>query len=285
MRREAELDNLRRTWTSTVNATAGTNELFVLGSGSAFSIDRNCASLAVRARTGQTLVLDTGVGNGSLRALRRFGIPLDSIAAIFVSHQHNDHAAGFVTLMLHLRALDQPFHVFCRASVAAALTTVTNILLPGVLEAIGERIHWHECEPFQESALVQGDVRLRFLPVAHLIDALGVQVSIGATALAYSGDTRPSAEFAEAARGSQLLIHEATELASQDGLASDRPGTGHSTGAEAGRVAALVGCERLLLTHVGDASPERVALLLDEAGRAFPGGTVDVARDDLRLQL
>jgi ribonuclease BN (tRNA processing enzyme) len=268
-----------------LNTFAGRDELIVLGSGSAFSIDRNCASLAVRTRTGQTLLLDTGMGNGSLRTMHRIGVPLDSIGAIFVSHQHNDHAAGFVTLMLHLRALEQEFHVFCRAGVAAALKTVTSILLPGVLPTIGDRIHWHECEPFDEVSLMHGEVQLRFLPVEHLIDALGVQVLLDGTSVAYSGDTRPSAAFAEAARGSRLLIHEATELASEDGLASGRPGTGHSTGAEAGRCASLVGCERLLLTHVGDASPERVALLLDEARRAFPGGTAEVAHDGLRLQL
>jgi ribonuclease BN (tRNA processing enzyme) len=268
---------------SDVSSSPG--ELLVLGSGSAFSIDRDCASLAVRTASGQTLLLDTGLGNGALRELRRIGVPLDSISAIFVSHQHNDHAAGFVTLMLHMRGLNHSFEVFCRPSVASVLRTVTDLLLPGVLHNIGGRLRWRECEPFQEAIALQGEATLRFLPVEHLIDALGVQIRIGDVALAYTGDTRPSAALAEAARGSRLLIHEATELASQDGLAVQRAATGHSTAAEAGQVATLAGCERLVLTHVGDASPERERLLLEEARQAFPTGTVVVARDGLRLRL
>lgn len=84
--------------------------------------------------------------------------------------------------------------------------------------------------------------------------------------MAYSGDTRPCPRFSEAARGADLLVHEAT-VASD--LKEKAKAFGHSTAEEAGRFAAEAGVGKLYLVHFSgryeDPSP-----LLEEARRYFP---------------
>jgi len=97
----------------------------------------------------------------------------------------------------------------------------------------------------------------------------------------YTGDTRPVDATVDIAEDANLLIHDATF---SDEHADRARQTAHSTGREAGEVAARAGVEQLALTHIssryaGDASPiER------EAADAFDGD-VFVARDGQTIEV
>jgi ribonuclease Z len=102
--------------------------------------------------------------------------------------------------------------------------------------------------------------------------------------LVYSGDTRPNLSVIDASRGADLLIHEATF--GSDELERARE-TGHSTAAEAARVALEAGVRRLILTHISSRYTRDAAELLAEARGVFPetviardGMTVDVPYAD-----
>jgi ribonuclease Z len=102
--------------------------------------------------------------------------------------------------------------------------------------------------------------------------------------LVYSGDTRPTLSVIEAAKGADLLVHEATF--GSDELERARE-TGHSTAAEAARVALEAGVRRLLLTHISSRYNRDASELLAEARAVFPetviardGMTVDVPYAD-----
>ncbi|KZF24011.1 hypothetical protein L228DRAFT_252532 [Xylona heveae TC161] len=62
----------------------------------------------------------------------------------------------------------------------------------------------------------------------------------------YSGDARPSKSFAEAGKGSTVLLHEATF---DDELQSDAKAKKHSTTSEALAVGLEMGARRIMLTH------------------------------------
>lgn len=88
----------------------------------------------------------------------------------------------------------------------------------------------------------------------------------------FSGDTRPCQATEDAARGADLLIHEATFCDEDSPRALE---TRHTTAREAGALAARAGVRMLALTHVSTrVQPREVRR---EAEREFPG--VIVPRD------
>jgi len=99
-------------------------------------------------------------------------------------------------------------------------------------------------------------------------------------ALIYTGDTRPHLAVIEAARGADLLVHEATFGGDEQERAQE---TGHSTAAEAARVAAEAGARRLVLTHISSRYNRDTAELLAEAKAVFPETVI--ARDGMTLDV
>jgi ribonuclease Z len=97
--------------------------------------------------------------------------------------------------------------------------------------------------------------------------------------LAYCTDTRPCDAAVELARGADLLIYEGTFDATMQAEARRK---GHSTVADAARVAAAAGVRELVITHVSPRYAD-VTPLLAQARAVFPH--TRIARDLLRVDV
>jgi ribonuclease Z len=107
-------------------------------------------------------------------------------------------------------------------------------------------------------------------------------VSAGGVRVVYSGDTRPCDALIEAASGADLLIH---EVGGTDARAELLHRVGHSTAADAGRVAARAGVRALAMFHAPAAMWVSPGDMLAEARRHAPGVEVFLSEDGMRWEL
>ncbi|CAN5646077.1 ribonuclease Z [soil metagenome] len=98
--------------------------------------------------------------------------------------------------------------------------------------------------------------------------------------VAFSGDTRPSPSTVEAAKGAELLVHDATFGAEEAERARQ---TFHATAAEAARIGVQAGARQLVLTHVSARYSANATPLEREAGAVFPGTVV--AHDGMIIEI
>lgn len=248
--------------------------LTFLGTGDPLNATRAQTSLALALAAGDTLLLDTGSGTSLLRQLAGAGLALPAIRHVVVSHAHFDHAGGLAPLLVALAALPEArVTVHAVAPVGHALRDTLGLVIPGIEEWLGPRLDWSLLPLGVPVAIA--DLVLTAFPVEHGIPTTGFRIAQRGHTLTFSADTVPCAALDEAARGADLLIHEAYGL---DAAADAAHRFGHATAADAGRTARAGGVARLILTHLRDHAHADPAALIAEAATHYPG-PIDAARD------
>ena len=249
---------------------------FLGTSGALASAARDNTSLVVEA-DGAAVLLDCG--GAAVHRLYRLGLDPLALTHVVVTHLHVDHAYGLPSLVRQsmLLARTAPLTVVCRPEHVEPLGTLLRLFnlwqRPGAFPLT--------LAPIDLAAGVRafstGGLSVSTAPNAHgAMPNFAVRVeAAGAGALVYSSDTLPCDAVVELARGARTLVHEASYLE------RDRdPGhaVAHSTGAEAGAIAAQAGVERLILTHVGAEYHGDVGAVAAEARGRFDG-VVEVAEE------
>jgi ribonuclease BN (tRNA processing enzyme) len=239
------------------------------GSGAWPAADAACSGFLLE-HDGYRLVLD--LGYAAFPRLQKTITPAQ-VDAVLISHGHPDHCADLSPL-LRARALagnpPAPLPVY---ALPGALDAVLALDRPGMLD---DAYLLRDFDAGDRLTIGPFTVETRLLP--HWVPNAGIRLSAGGTAVAYTGDSGPSPDVAALARGTGLLIAEASyphqvPPDSARFLTSAR---------QAARQAAQAGAARLLLTHLLPGTDP--AVTLDAASQAFPG-PIAIAETGVTLDL
>jgi ribonuclease BN (tRNA processing enzyme) len=215
------------------------------------------------------LLVDCGTGVfAKLRGVMDY-LALDGV---LITHLHSDHFFDLVPFsyaLLHSprRRDGSPPVLHVPPGGRGVLARMVAAWTPE--DVIESAFDLHEYDPARPLAL--GPLRARLHEVPHFTTTFAVDLSDGTRRVTFSADCGPNPGLIEFARGTDLLVIEAT-LAGLESAAGSR---GHLTAREAGDHGRQAGARRLLITHYSDEFDEQD--LRREASAGFTG-PVDLAR-------
>lgn len=250
------------------------------------------------------------IGEGGVRNLGRMGYGAGRVEAVFLTHFHSDHIDSLGALMLQhwgTSGSPAPLPVYGPPGVD---TVVAGFNTAYSLDR-GYRIAHHGVQvmqpaafgmrAFAQAAPANGDTRLILsrhgLQVfAFRVDHAPVEPAYGyvfvykGRRIVVSGDTKPTPSVERAARGADVLVHEAlsAQLVSLQQAAAGRAGRGnlarifhdipsyHTSPQAAADLARRAGVRLLLLTHIVPPLPYSIleGPFLGDARARFSGPLV-----------
>ena len=288
----------------------------VCGAGSPFPDDLRLGPCTAVLAGKRLFVFDAG--SGSARNIGKLGFLAGQVEGVFLTHFHSDHIDGLGELLL--QRWIQGGHT--RPPVVTGPEGVEQVVA-GFVQAYtldrGYRVEHHgdatvPASGFGATArafkggettvlLKEGDLEISAFPVQHdpVHPSVGYKIRYKDRSLVLSGDTRKSPAVLAAARGVDLLVHEALSAPMVDVLRDGAKASGrdrmvklfddikdyHASPVEAAETARDAGVRYLLLNHIVPTIPPLPGLegyFLGEAPKVF-GGPVRVARDGDFLSL
>lgn len=241
----------------------------VLGCSGTFASPGNACTGYLVQGAGTNVLVDCGPG---VLANLQHHVPLPSLDAVIVTHEHPDHCAELGVLQ---NAWKWAFGLE-GLPVYGTAGTLTKAEAQSSRGSVEPSFAWHTVT---ERDVVQvGGLTARFARTDHPVETLAVRVEHpGGASFVFSADTGPAWSLDALGPGIDLALVEATFL-------SGRPldGASHLTCAQAGEMARAAGARRLVITHHwpgDDLEAHR-----SEAEEAF-GGEVEVAEVHARYRV
>ncbi len=219
------------------------------------------------------ILVDAGIG--VLGQVRKAGYNPEDIDLILITHWHIDHFAGLPQL-LKARTRDNPQIIY-----GPTMPLSARIYLRLFFGSLGTTLEVVS----GDFSRIYGQVRIQAIPNLHGVGSYGWAISEepgGGKAktrkIVISGDTRPAESVFNLARGTDLLVHEATYLDRDAGTAIRHH---HSTAREAAELAFQAGAGALALTHI----PRRYSRqeIRREAQKFFPRVIVPAPLDTIHI--
>jgi ribonuclease Z len=247
-------------------------ELIFLGTGAAApDSDHHNTHFAFRYEMGVVLV---DCGTSPPLRLPEAGVSIGEVSDIVLTHFHPDHVGSLPLLLMHMwlmgrqRALRIYGLHHCLERVEDVMGFYHWEEWPGFFTVSFHRLPEQERSPVLE---YEG-LRIFASPVRHVVPTIGLRFEIEKSSkmVAYSCDTEPCPEVVSLADNAEVLIHEATGEE-----------VGHSSAAQAGKIATEAGVDTLYLVHYPAMEISKKELL-EQAGDTFSGNVI-VAEDFDRL--
>jgi ribonuclease BN (tRNA processing enzyme) len=214
-------------------------------------------------------------GNGVARQMVKAGLDLGHIRDVFITHQHSDHNADYGNLLLLAWATD--LHTPVDTYGPPPLKRMTELFLEMDAYDVGIRekdegrpplkplIHPHEIT--RGGPVMHDDnVKVTAALVQHppVTPAFAYRFDCPDRSIVFSGDTRPSEDLVELARGADILVHEVIDLHAIDQVVKDEAmatrlrahlEAAHTPMSEVGQIATKAGVKTLVLNHFVPGTP------------------------------
>ena len=254
--------------------TSKRSKLILLGTagGPTPKIDRSAPANAIVVGD-DIYVIDCG--NGVARQMVKAGLDLGRIRDVFITHHHSDHDADYGNLLLLTWATD--LHTPVNTYGPPPLKRMTELFLEmdgydiGIREKdegrppLAPLIHPHE---ITQGGPVMHDDNLKVTAalVQHppVTPAFAYRFDCPDRSIVFSGDTRPSENLIELARGADILVHEVIDLHAIDQVVKDEATAtrlrahleaAHTPMSEVGQIATRAGVKTLVLNHFVPGTP------------------------------
>jgi ribonuclease BN (tRNA processing enzyme) len=243
-------------------------------------------------------------GDGVARQLVAAGVPLARLRHIFITHHHSDHNADYGNLILGAWTVGLETRVDTWGP--PPLEKITRLFFEMNDYDIRIRIadegkpplvplvHPHELtrggRVFNDGAMKVTTAVVSHPPVQP---ALAYRFDTSDRSIVISGDTTPSDNLIQLAKGADVLVHEAMYLPAIDRLAARVPNAtrlkehilaSHTAAEDAGRVAQAAGVKLLVLSHLLPADdPTITDDMWIRAARMHFSGPIVVGKDLLEI--
>lgn len=246
-------------------------ELTVLGVDGSWPGPNGATSGYLISHEGFHVWMDAGFGTiGRLQE----HVALTDLGAVLLSHGHRDHVVDLYALFASRRFGRTPAR------------DLPVFALPGIRDNMGQLVSersgdawsttfdWHDLRAGESVRI--GPFEARAFGMVHFGPSLGFRISADGAVLAYTGDTGPTEDVVDLARGADVLLAEASW---QDG---ERQHDKHLTARDCGRYASEAGAGSLILTHLEPGRDPSVSLA--QAADEFDGRIV-LAERDMRMEV
>lgn len=254
-------------------------KLVVLGSGTSVPHPQRASAAFWLETAGGVILLDCSADAAHRMAEEHLDWP--NLDAIWISHLHLDHCGGLASLLFGLKwapqtqARTKPLRIFTCRGVGRLLHAIDTsndyelFKLPFPVEL-------HEMEDDSGDFEILPGLRAQVFSTPHTRESLALRVRENADrSIVYSSDTGYSEEFAQWARGADLLMLECS-------FWRDKPTKKHLELTEAMRIAGIAKPRKLLLTHL---YPEWDGVDIEAKAQELWQETTIAARDGLRLEI
>ncbi len=247
----------------------------VLGSGTGVPQLKRAAPGYFLRMNEVTALLDAGPG--TLQRLVRAGGDYRFLQALFFTHAHPDHISDLIPLLFALKYTPgferkKPLKIFGPPVLSTFLKNAA-LLYGNWLQNLPFELQVTESE--QGKATLEG-LKVRWVKMNHSAPTVGYRFDTpSGHSFVFSGDTDVTPNLPELAQATDLLILECS-------FPDDQKVEGHLTPHEAGKMAALAGAQKLLLTHF---YPPCDAIDPLPSVRSYFGGEVQKAQDGLTLEI
>jgi ribonuclease BN (tRNA processing enzyme) len=208
-------------------------------------------------------------GASALVSAKRLGLDFAAVDAVAISHLHGDHFGGLPFLLLDCQFIERrtrPLVIAGPPGLSEKLSRVLDLFFPGTA-TISWRFPWRVEEIRPGEKLKLGGFQLETFSVIHSPGSMGLRLSDGTAAFAYSGDSAWTDTLLDLSADADLFLCECSS--------GDEPIENHMDWPTLKANLPRFSARRMAITHMGPSAlarrpeMEQAGLTIAYDGRVF----------------